>query len=73
MAGPYKVKITIKAIGGSGRCSQGLKVGDTWLIEKNITPSNFCMTAFNAVYPPIRTLRYGGETPYGEREIVGRN
>lgn len=63
-----KVQITIKSI--QGKCPQGFKVGDTWIIEKNITPSNFCMTAFHAIYPSLRTLRYGGDLPWGEKGVA---
>ena len=34
-----KVQITITDIQGTGKCPQGFKKGDTWLIEKNITPT----------------------------------
>jgi len=60
-----RVRITIKSI--QGKCPQGFKEGDTWLIEKNITPSNFCMTAFHAIYPALRTMRYGGDLPWGKK------
>jgi len=61
-----KVRITIKSI--QGRCPQGFKEGDSWLIEKNITPANFCMTAFHTVYPALRTMRYGGDLPWHEKK-----
>jgi uncharacterized repeat protein (TIGR04076 family) len=70
MAKPMPVQITISEIMGTGRCSQGFKVGDSWLIKKNLTPTNFCMSAFNGIYPAIRTLRYGGETPFGEKDVT---
>ena len=62
----YKVRIAITGI-TKGACSQGFKVGDTWLIEKNVTPPNFCMNAFcQAVYPSLRTMRYGGSHRWDE-------
>jgi uncharacterized repeat protein (TIGR04076 family) len=55
----YPVLITI--FNDKGKCSQGFKKGDYWLIEKNITPTNFCMNAFcQSVYHTVRTFRYGG-------------
>lgn len=70
MAKPMPVQITITEIRGTGRCSQGFKVGDSWLIKKNLTPTNFCLSAFHAIYPALRTLRYGGETPFGEKDVT---
>ncbi len=70
MARPVPVRITITEIMGTGICSQGYRVGDSWLVEKNVTPTNLCMTAFNALYPALRTLRYGGETPFGEKDVT---
>lgn len=40
-------------------CSQGFKEGDSWIIT-NRTPGGMCLAAFAAIYPHIRTLRYGG-------------
>ena len=70
MAKPMPVQVTITEIQGTGRCSQGHKVGDSWLIKKNMTPANLCMSAFNAFYPALRTLRYGGETPFGGKDVT---
>jgi len=60
-----KVKISIKSI--QGKCPQGFKVGDSWIIKNNITPERFCMTAFHAIYPALRTMRYGGDLPWREK------
>ena len=64
-----RVQVTVKDIQGTGKCPLGHKKGDTWLIENSFTPTNFCMIAFAAVYPAIRTMRYGGEHPWGESDI----
>ena len=74
MAKAYKVQVTITEIRGTGKCSQGYKVGDTWLIERNVTPTNMCQTAFDAMYPALRTMRYGGELPWAndkEKVYIG--
>jgi uncharacterized repeat protein (TIGR04076 family) len=65
-----RVLITIKEIQGTGKCPQGFKKGDAWLIEKNLTPANFCMSAFGSIYPTIRTMRYGGEHPWGDTDVT---
>ena len=66
----YKVRVTITEIMGDHKCSQGYKVGTTWLIEKNVTPTDMCQSAFNAIYPTLRTLRYGGELPWAKDKDV---
>ena len=65
-----RVQVTVKDIQGTGKCPLGHKKGDTWLIENNFTPTNFCMIAFAAIYPAIRTMRYGGEHPWGESDVT---
>jgi uncharacterized repeat protein (TIGR04076 family) len=70
MPKPMPIRVTITEIMGTGKCSQGHKVGDSWLIEKNMTPANLCMSAFAAVYPALRTLRYGGGTPWSQPGVT---
>jgi uncharacterized repeat protein (TIGR04076 family) len=70
MAKPAPVRVTITEIMGTGKCSQGHKVGDSWLIKKNMTPTDLCMSAFATMYPAIRTLRYGGGTPWSKPGIT---
>ena len=65
-----KVQVTIKEIQGTGKCPVGHKKGDTWLIDSYITPTNFCMIAFAAIYPTVMTMRYGGEYPWGESDVT---
>ena len=65
-----RVQVTVKDIQGTGKCPLGHKKSDTWLIENNFTPTNFCMIAFAAIYPAIRTMRYGGEHPWGESDAT---
>jgi len=66
----YTVQITITEV-IKGKCEQGFKPGDTWLIEKNLTPGSFCMNAFcQAVYPALRTFRYGGEQRWDKDKNV---
>ena len=65
-----KVRVTITDILGTGECSQGFKKGDTWLIEDNITPTNFCMFAFGVIYPTLKVMRFGGAMPWGNSEVT---
>jgi uncharacterized repeat protein (TIGR04076 family) len=65
-----RVQVTVREIMGSGECPVGYKKGDTWLIDSNMTPANFCMNAFEPVYPAIRTMRYGGIHPWGDSEMT---
>jgi uncharacterized repeat protein (TIGR04076 family) len=65
MKGIYPVQITVKEI-LKGKCSLGFKVGDTWTMDKSLTPNGMCATAFTAIFPAIRTLRYGGTMPFGK-------
>ena len=64
-----RVQITITDIQGRGKCPLGFKKGDTWLIGSYITPTKFCMEAWHAVYPRVRTMRFGGEHPFGESDV----
>lgn len=65
-----KVQVTITEIQGRGECPVGFKKGDTWVIDSYITPTNFCMVAFVAIYPKITTMRHGGESPWGKESDV---
>ena len=66
----YPVRVTITEVKGNP-CTQGFKVGDTWLIDRNQTPARFCLNAFcQVVYPIVRTFRYGGEHPWDKDKDV---
>jgi len=66
----YKVRVTVVGM-TKGKCTQGFKAGDTWLIDKNITPTHFCMNAFcQSVYPAVRGFRYGSEYPWDKDKDV---
>ena len=70
MPAPYEVKVTVHSI-TRGECSQGFKVGDSWLIAgKGQTPGGMCSGAYNSVAPAIRTFRLGGEHPWDEDKDV---
>jgi uncharacterized repeat protein (TIGR04076 family) len=62
----YKIKIKLVDIRGTGVCSQGLRVGDTFELNENgqPMPANFCAWAFMLLWPFITTLMYGGTLPW---------
>ncbi len=64
--GIYKIKIRVKEIRGKGKCAAGLKVGDEFEINENgqPVPISFCAWAFNAMWPFITAIRYGGTLPW---------
>ncbi len=54
-----------------GYCKMGMKVGNSWDINANLTPHAVCMNAFcQVVYPAIRTMRYWGNQPWDENPDV---
>jgi len=61
MADRYDVKV--KVISQKGTCGAGHKVGDEWLITGK-TPDGICLSAFNALFPNIRVLMFGGTFPW---------
>jgi uncharacterized repeat protein (TIGR04076 family) len=67
MADRYDIKV--KVISQKGECGAGHKVGDEWLIT-NKTPEGICLSAFNAIYPNIRTMMFGGTFPWGKEKDV---
>ena len=69
MSLPYIVKVAVHSV-TKGKCSQGFKAGDSWLIEDGRTPGGMCSGAYDSVVPAIRTLRYGGEYPWNEDKDV---
>ncbi len=64
MAGVFPVRITVTS--QKGKCVACHKVGDSWLVEGNLTPGGICMGAYNVIAPNLRTLRFGGEYPWEE-------
>jgi len=67
MADIYTVRITV--ISQEGHCAEGHKVGDQWVIGKEIkTPSGMCAHAFTSLFPAIQVLQFGGVFPWLERK-----
>ena len=62
MAGVYDVRVTV--VSQKGHCGAEHKVGDQWTVSGK-TPDGICLAAFNALYPNLRALRFGGTFPWG--------
>jgi uncharacterized repeat protein (TIGR04076 family) len=56
--------VAIKVISQEGTCGAGHKVGDEWVIGSK-TPEGICLSAFHALLPNTRVLKYGGTFPWG--------
>lgn len=70
MREPNKVKVTIVSI-TKGECSQGFKVGATWIIDRFQTPSPpMCSVAYGTILPAIVNMRYGGEFTWDEENVT---
>ena len=63
MAESYDV--AVKVISQKGTCHAEHKVGDEWCIGIK-TPDGICLPAFNALYPSLQVLRFGGVFPYSD-------
>jgi uncharacterized repeat protein (TIGR04076 family) len=60
LADSYDVKV--KVISQKGTCGAKHKVGDEWVITSK-TPEGICLSTFNALYPNIRLMMFGGTLP----------
>lgn len=63
MAKVCDVEITV--ISRKGACSAGHKVGDKWVMGLYV-PQGLCSTAFAALYPFAKALRFGAEFPFAK-------
>ena len=59
----YTVKV--KVISQRGTCAKEHKVGDEFMVS-GTTPEGICLSAFNALFPSLQTLRFGGSFPWAE-------
>jgi uncharacterized repeat protein (TIGR04076 family) len=73
MASTYKVKVTVESV-TKGKCSRGLKPGDSWLIENGETPAGLCGDAYTSIAPVIRLFWLGGEQHWDkDKDIAYRS
>ena len=63
MAESYKV--SIRVVSQKGTCSQEHKVGDQWIVDKK-TPEGICLSAFDALFPFLHVLMFGGAYPWSD-------
>ena len=61
MAETYDV--VAKVVSHKGTCVAEHKVGDQWVIGSKTT-EGICLSAFNALFPSHRVLRFGGSFPW---------
>lgn len=59
-----RVRIEIVEILGSGKCSIGLAVGDSWTVDSALVPVGMCGWAYAAMLPFLQPLRFGGSFPW---------
>ena len=55
--------VVTKVVSQKGTCGAEHKVGDQWVIGSK-TPEGICLSAFNALFPFLRVLRFGGSFPW---------
>ena len=60
-----RYNIQVKVISQKGNCVIGHKVGDEFVISRT-TPAGICMAAFNAFFPDMRILMFGGTLPWSK-------
>jgi uncharacterized repeat protein (TIGR04076 family) len=58
-----KFDIKVRVISQKGFCGLHHKVGDEWTIGE-ATPGGICASAYAAMYPNARTLKFGGVFPW---------
>ncbi len=63
MAESYDV--VARVISQKGRCGAGHAVGQEWVISGH-TPEGICLSAFNALFPDVRVLMFGGSLPWSD-------
>ena len=57
--------VKVKVISQKGHCGAGHKVGDEYMVAGK-TPGGMCLSAFNALYPSLRALQFGGSFPWSK-------
>ena len=58
-----RYEVAVKVVSQEGTCNAGHKVGDEWVISRH-TPEGICLSAFNALFPNVRVLTFGGIFPW---------
>lgn len=63
----FKVIGTVKSI--QGECTAGHKVGDTFELSFHETAA-LCGGFYHDIFPSITLLQFGGQYPWGERDVI---
>lgn len=61
-----RVRIEVVEIQGSGVCTVGHQVGDSWEVSTALVPAGICGWAYAAMLPFLQPLRFGGSFPWEE-------
>ena len=65
--------IGVRVLSQKGVCPAGHKVGDEWIIKKDLlTPGGMCIAAYNTVHPYVMTLMFGGSFPWEDNPDITR-
>ena len=65
--------IVVRVVSQKGVCGAEHNVGDEWIIRKNmLTPGGMCIAAYNAIYPYLMTLMFGGSFPWEDNPDITR-
>jgi uncharacterized repeat protein (TIGR04076 family) len=63
--------VLVRVVSQKGTCANEHKVGDQWVISRK-TPEGICLSAFNALFPSVRVLMFGGAFPWESNSDVTR-
>lgn len=62
------IRITI--VSQKGKCTQGYKVGDSWLLDELKTPNGMCENAYHSLFQYIRAFRFGATHPWDKEKGI---
>ena len=60
-----RYEVAVRVVSQKGECALGHKVGDEFVISRT-TPEGVCLSAFNSLFPAMRTLMFGGTFPWSQ-------
>ena len=61
------MNVEVEVISQKGICTAGLKKGDKFVFEQNVTPVNFCASAYVSFFPCLKALSGGGNFAWAEK------
>jgi len=60
--------VEVEVISQKGKCVAGLKKGDKFKFDPNITPPNFCAPAYVSFYPNLKAISASGNFSWSEQD-----